>query len=492
MKPLKIVMISSECVPFAKTGGLADVVGALPLTLKKLGHESIVVMPLYSAINREKFKLRQVLAPFGVGMGNCEEWCAVYESDIAGFTTYFIEFHKFFDRFGYYHDAALDDYGDNASRFGFLCQAALQLCKALGFHPDIVHAHDWQAAAATAYVKDWYWYDPIIGKAATVLTIHNLSYQGVYPAYAVSYLGLGWEHFHAEKFESFGRLNLLKGGIASADIVSTVSPNYARETKTPELGCGLAPYLNNRGEDYWGILNGVDYDQWTPKTDKYLPAGYEATKLTGKAVCKKALQERFHLEVDATIPVVGVVSRFAAQKGLDQLAQVIEGITNDMRVQFVILGSGDKSLEGYYGDLPRRYPGRIGSWIGYDEALSHLIEAGSDYFVMPSIFEPCGLNQLYSLKYGTLPIVRATGGLDDSVEQYDEATGSGTGFKYWEASPSALYFTVGWAVSTWYDRPEHYRAMQQTAMAQDFSWEKSAAVYVQMYERAIAKKRGPH
>jgi len=487
MKPLKIVMISSECVPFAKTGGLADVVGALPITLKTLGHEAIVVMPLYSAIHRDRYQLRQVLAPFGVWMGNCQQWCAVYQSEAAGFTTYFIEFQRYYDRFGYYHDAQMGDYLDNAERFGFLCLAALQLCKALGFEADIVHAHDWQAAPAVAYLKTWYWNDPLLGKAAGVLTIHNLSYQGVYDAACLPYLGLGWENFQPDKFESFGKLNLLKGGIASADMVSTVSPTYARETRTPELGCGLAPYLNNRGDRYWGILNGVDYAQWTPATDKHLPAKYSAADLTGKAICKKTLQERFHLEQDPGIPLIGVVSRFVAQKGLDQLAQVIEGIVNDMRVQFAILGSGEKGLEDYYGDLPRRYPGRIGAWIGYDEALSHQIEAGADFFIMPSVFEPCGLNQLYSLKYGTLPIVRATGGLDDSVIQYDEASGTGTGFKYHEANPTAIYFCVGWAVSTWYDRPQHYKTLQKTAMDQDFSWERSAGTYLEMYQKALAR-----
>ena len=481
---MKIAMISSECVPFAKTGGLADVVGALPLALKKLGHEVLVIMPLYSAIPREKFQLRPCLAPFGVHMGNCQEWCAVHQSDVAGFTTYFIEFQKYFDRYGYYHDAQLNDYADNAQRFGFLCLAALQLCQALGFAPDIVHAHDWQAAPAMAYLKDWYFNDPILGGAAGVLTIHNLSYQGVYPADSLEYLGIGREHFHPDKYESYGRLNFLKAGITSADMVSTVSPNYARETKTSELGCGLAPYLNNRGEAYWGILNGVDYAQWTPASDKYLPAFFGPEDMSGKSRCKQALQERFQLDQNPNVPLIGVVSRFAAQKGLDQLAQVIEGIVGDMQVQFVVLGSGEKPLEAFYGDLPRRYPGRIGSWIGYDEGLSHLIEAGSDFFAMPSLFEPCGLNQLYSLKYATLPIVRATGGLDDTVQQYEEVSGKGTGFKYWDAQPSALYFTVGWAVSTWYDRPQHYQKMQQAAMAQDFSWQRSALTYVELYRRA--------
>lgn len=490
MNSLKVVMISSECVPFAKTGGLADVVGALPLALKALGHEAVVVMPLYSSIHREKFKLTRELAPFGVWMGNCQEWCAVYRSDAAGFPCYFVEFQKYFDRFGYYHDAQLNDYLDNPHRFGFLCHAALQLCQALNFVPDIVHAHDWQAAPALTFLKDWYPSDPILGRAAGVLTIHNLAYQGVYDAGAMDYLGIRPEHFHPDKYESHGKLNLLKGGIFSADVVSTVSPNYARETKTPEFGCGLAPYLNNRGSDYWGILNGVDYAQWSPETDNTLPANYGPADLSGKAACKKALQERFQLVQDPKVPVLGVVARFAAQKGLDQLAEIIEGIVNDMAVQFVVLGSGEKDLESYYGDLPRRYPGRVGTWIGYNDGLSHLIEAGSDFFVMPSLFEPCGLNQLYSLKYGTLPIVRATGGLDDSVEQYQEALGTGTGFKYRDANSTALYFCVGWAVSTWYDRPAHYKALQKAAMRQDFSWEKSAKTYVDLYRSALVRRRG--
>ncbi len=487
MKPLKILMVSSECVPFAKTGGLADVVGALPLALEKLGHQALVVLPLYSAIDREKFQLHEELSPFGVWMGNCQQWCAVYKSEVAGFATYFIEFEKYFGREGYYHDELLNDYVDNAERFGFLSLAALQLCKAIGFDPDIVHGHDWQGAVAVAAVRDWYHSDPVLGKAAGVLTIHNLAYQGLYDKSAVDYLGLGWQNFHSDRWESWGQLNLLKGGIVAAHWVNTVSPTYAVETKTPEFGCGLAPYLNNRGESYWGILNGVDYAQWTPETDKTLVATYGAKDLKGKALNKKALQARMNLESDPSIPLIGVVSRFAPQKGLDQLAEVIERIVTDMRVQFVVLGSGNKALEAFYGGISQRFPGKIGSSIGYDDSVSHLIEAGSDFFIMPSLFEPCGLNQLYSLKYGTLPIVRATGGLEDSVIQYDEVTGAGTGFKYYDANPTAIYYCVGWAVSTWYDRPKHYRKLQQAAMAQDYSWDRSARLYVEMYLKALGK-----
>ena len=488
---LKIVHIASECVPYAKTGGLADVVGALPVALHALGHDVIVIMPKYSSIDYARNGLRPFLSPLGVWMGDAEEWCSVHTAENGEVPIYFIESEKFFGREGLYSDSELNDYLDNPRRFAFLTRAALQLCHALDFSPDIVHVHDWQTALAPAYLKVWHWNDPLLGHAASVLTIHNISYQGVYPAAdCYDYIGLQWGNFTADKFEDHGKINFLKGGIVYADMVSTVSPNYARETLTPGLGNGLAPFLNNKGSNYVGILNGVDYSQWDPKRDRLIPARFSAKDLSGKAVCKRQLQQRFLLDLNPNVPVVGVVSRLVNQKGLDLLAQSIESIVSNMQVQFAILGAGDKSLEWFFGGLPARYPGRIGSFIGYNEEIAHWIEAGSDFFIMPSIFEPCGLNQIYSLKYGTLPIVRATGGLDDTVQQYDEGAGSGTGFKFWEASGQAIYFTVGWAVSTYFDRRAHIRQMIQTAMAQDYSWGKSAEEYARMYERAITNKRG--
>jgi starch synthase len=489
MKPgLKIAMIASECVPFAKTGGLADVVGALPQTLRALGHEVIVIMPRYASIDEQKYGLRPFLSPLGVWMGNAEEWCAVYTTANDGVPVYFIESHKYFDRPGLYHDANFNDYLDNPRRFGFLTRAGLQLCRDMGFAPDIVHAHDWHTALAPAYLKIWHWNDPVLGGAASMLTIHNVAYQGSYPADSYDYLGLQWSNFTPDKFEDHGRINFLKGGIQYADVVTTVSPTYANETRTPELGYGMAMYLTDRGADYIGILNGVDYSQWDPAIDHLIPARYWPEDLSGKDVCKRELQRRFGLDVNPGVPIVGVVSRLAEQKGLDLLAQAIESIIQNMQVQFVILGSGDKGLEAFYGQLPGRFPGRVGSYIGYSNELAHRIEAGSDFFIMPSIYEPCGLNQMYSLKYGTLPIVRATGGLEDSVEQYDEATGAGTGFKFWEPSPRAIYYAVGWAVSTYYDRQPHMQRMIQAAMVQNFSWERSAREYERAYQRAIANK----
>lgn len=484
----RIAMLSSECAPFAKTGGLADMVGALPKALKELGHDVIIILPKYASIDYVRYGLRPYLSPLGVWMGTEQEWCGVFATYLEDVPVYFIESHKYFDRWGLYHDHDFRDYQDNPRRFGFFTRAGLQLCRDMGFAPHIVHAHDWQTALAPAYLKIWHWNDPTLGSAASVLTLHNLAYQGVYSAEHYDYLGLQWGNFTSDKFEDYGRVNFLKGGIVYADVVNTVSPTYANETRTPGGGNGLAPYLNNKGDRYVGILNGADYDAWDPQHDSYLPATYSASDLRGKAVCKRALQQRLLLEEDPKIPVIGVVSRFVDQKGLDLLVGVIEEMVHSMRVQFAILGAGLKGLEAYFGELPARYPGRIGSFIGYNDELSHWIEAGSDFFLMPSRFEPCGLNQMYSLRYGTLPIVRATGGLDDTVIQYDEATGQGTGFKFWEISSRAIYYTVGWAVSTYYDRPHHMAQMIQQAMAQDFSWERSARAYEALYQRAIQVK----
>jgi starch synthase len=485
---MKIVMIAAECVPYVKTGGLADVVGSLPGVLRKMGHEVIVILPLYSMIDYPRHGLQPALSSMGVWMGNELEWCSVHQADMQGTPIYFIETNKYFARYGLYHDASFNDYLDNPQRFGLLTRAGLQFCTDINFKPDIVHAHDWHTALAPAFLKIWHWNDPFLGSAASVLTIHNLAYQGVYDKSSYEYLGLRWENFTPRKFEDHGKINFLKGGIVFADMVNTVSPTYASESRTPAGGYGLAPYLNDKGDNYWGILNGCDYEKWNPTLDTSIPARYSMDDLSGKAVCKQALQERMGLEVNPYVPLIGVVSRLVGQKGLDLLAQVMDRILSQMQVQFAILGSGEKDLETFYGQIPSRYPGRISSFIGYSDELSHWIEAGSDFFIMPSIYEPCGLNQMYSLKYGTLPIVRATGGLDDTVQQYDESSGTGTGFKFWEISGNAIYFTVGWAVSTYYDRPEHMKKMIRQAMQQDYSWEKSAAVYVALYDRAIEVK----
>jgi len=486
---MKIAFLASECVPYAKTGGLADVVGALPGALRELGHEVIIIMPLYRSVDRNKFNIKPFLSPIGVWMGEGQEWCSLHKTENPdGVPVYFIEYEKYFGRDGLYHDAEFNDYLDNPRRFAFLSRAGLQVCKDIDFKPDIVHVHDWHTALAAAYLKIWHWDDALLGSAASVLTIHNIGYQGKYPRTAYAYAGLQPWNFTPDKFEDYGGMNFLKGGIQYTDYVTTVSPKYADETRTPDGGQGMALYLNDKGGRYEGILNGVDYTAWNPAVDSLIPARYSPADMRGKATCKAAIQARMHLIQNPDIPLIGLVSRFADQKGLDLLAGSIENIVRDMQVQFAILGSGDRNLESYFGRLPQLYPGVIGSFIGYNNELSHWIEAGSDFFVMPSRYEPCGLNQIYSLKYGTLPIVRATGGLDDTVQQYDEITGAGTGFKFWEMSSHALYFAIGWAVSTYYDRPGHFRQMQAVGMEQDYSWGKSAQAYDGVYQAALAAK----
>ena len=489
---LRIAMIASECVPFAKTGGLAVVVGSLPAVLKARGHDVIVILPKYSDIRFDRYPIERFMGTMGVWMGgNALEWCSVFRHITpAGVPVFFIEYDTYFRRPGLYHDAAMNDFRDNPRRFAFFTRAALQLCRDMSFSPDIVHVHDWMTAPASAYLKVWHWNDSVLGRAASVLTIHNVAYQGIYGVENYDYLGLQWGNLTPDKFEDHGRINFLKGGIAFADVVNTVSPTYAREITTTGLSYGMAEPLNKKGAGFFGILNGVDYSEWNPETDRLIPATFSSDDRSNKAVCKRELQQRMNLDVDPGIPIIGVVSRFVDQKGLDLLAGVIERVVRDMRVQFVVLGSGDRELEAFFGPLPGRFPGRIGTYIGYSNELAHWIEAGSDFFVMPSRYEPCGLNQIYSLRYGTLPIVRATGGLDDTVENYDERTGTGTGFKFIDPETHALYYTIGWAVSTYYDRPHHMALMIGEAMRQDFSWERSADAYEAAFAMAIDRRNG--
>lgn len=487
---LNILMVASECVPFAKTGGLADVVGALPIALKKLGHDVKIIIPKYSFINAKKYNIKLFHSPMSVWMGNTEEWCSIDSTKIKeDIPVYLIEFNTYFDRDGLYHDKQFNDYLDNPKRFAFLSRAALQLCKDINYKPDIIHVNDWQTALIPAYLKVWHWDDPILGAAASILTIHNMAYQGVYPKEHYGYIGLQEVNFNSKKFEDHGQINFLKGGIYFADMVNTVSPSYADETRTPEGGYGLAMYLNDKSDNYIGILNGIDYNEWNPKIDKYIAANYTPSNMNGKKICKMDLQKRFNLEQKENIPIIGIVSRFASQKGLHLLAEIIENIVKDMKVQFAILGSGDNRLQTYYANLSQKYHGKIGSYIGFSNELAHIVEAGSDFFLMPSLYEPCGLNQIYSLKYGTLPIVRATGGLNDTVEQYNETTGNGTGFKFHEASAQAIYYTIGWAISTYYDRKEHIEKLIHNAMNKHYSWNDSAKEYLKAYRKAIRNKQ---
>ncbi len=489
-KNLKVLMVASECAPYAMTGGMGEVVGSLPPSLQKLGADIRIVMPKYSFINTSKYNIVPFLEPMGVWMGNTEEWCSVHKTSTEnGISVYFVEHNLFFDRKSLYHDKQFRDYLDNPKRFAFLSRAALQLCQEIHFSPDIVHANDWQTALLPAYLKIWHHGDSVLGNAASILTIHNLAYQGRYSKEHYDYAGMGRTNFTPDKFECHGAFNMLKGGIFYSDIVNTVSPGYARETLTPLGGFGLDPFLKNKGEAYTGILNGVDYNQWNPETDKLIPAHYKPNDLKGKSICKKFLQKKMHLNPEPDIPVIGIISRFTWQKGLDLLAACIKDILQNMKVQFAILGSGDNNLESFFGKLPGLHPGQAGSYIGYNNELAHLIEAGSDFFLMPSVYEPCGLNQIYSLKYGTVPIVRATGGLDDTVTQYNSETGEGTGFKFTDLNAQALYQAVLQAVEIYHKDKPLILKLIQNGMKQHYSWDHSAVQYMDLYRKAIQLRK---
>lgn len=484
---INILFISSEAVPYAKTGGLGDVSGALPSYLKGKGLNVKSFVPLYRGINRYKYQINRLFECSCVKMGNCEEFYSVYHTDKpSGSDFYFIDFNKYFDRSGIYNDSFSGDYRDNAYRFSFFVRAALQTSKDLGFRPDIIHVSDWQTAIACYYIKRLH--DDFFKDSKTVLTIHNIGYQGIYGADVLPYAGIDVADFNENAVESYGSVNFLKAGINFADKITTVSPSYAREILSDIGSNGLFKYLRNRSGDLIGILNGCDTEVWNPSKDAYIPFHYDVSCYEqGKAKNKSHLQDVFWLEKRADLPIFSFVARMTKQKGIDLLASVAEKIINTMSCQLIFVGSGDdKGVEWYLGGLPSKYPGRIGSFIGYSEERVHMVEAGSDFFIMPSIYEPCGLNQMYSQLYGTLPIVRATGGLDDTVDNYNEYAGEGTGFKFWDITGEALYNTIGWANSTYWDRPSDMRKMIERAMRKDFSWTKAADEYIKLYESMLS------
>ncbi len=481
MSRFRVVMVASEMAPFIKTGGLADVVGALPQALAARGNEVSVIMPKYSSINAP---MELFHSPMGVWMGGHQEWCSVYRSFYQGIPVYFIEHNNFFGRSGLYNDSNMNEYYDNPKRFSFLSRAALQLCIDKNYSPHIFHAHDWQSALIPAYLATYDWRGTSIEHSSALLTIHNMAYQGNFSQDFLRYIAIGPEYFTFDKFEEHNRLNFLKGGIYFSPVVNTVSPTYADEVRSG-MGHGLDVALRHKGWRFFGILNGVDYNVWSPEKDSLIPYNYSKENLDGKWMCKRALQEAFGLETDGYAPIIGVVGRFTEQKGYNILARTIEPLIYNSKVQFAMLGSGDKDLEGFYTYMAQKYPGRIGCHIGFSEQIAHFIEAGSDFFAMPSLFEPCGLNQIYSLRYGTLPIVRATGGLNDTVENYNPHKGTGTGFKFNDFTADALYGTIMWALRTYHTRAQHMQDLRWNAMNQWFGWDSSAAQYERAYEAAF-------
>jgi len=487
---MKILMVSSEAVPWAKTGGLADMVSALSIAVAEQDHDVKIVIPRYYSIDRSKLEL--LPDAMGVPMGNGEEWSAVYTTKLPGtkkdIQVYFIDHELFFGRDGIYGTPAEPDFLDNARRFMFFSKAAFQLCRKIGWFPDIVHAHDWPSAMAPVYLKFAERLTEEFANSASIMTIHNLGYQGIYNKDNFDYCGLGWDVFYKAGLEEWSMLNLLKAGLYSADKINTVSPNYAEETKTQAMGFRLDGVLRDRANDYSGILNGIDTDVWNPKKDKLLPKMYSVNDMSGKLEAKKELQKEFGFPIDESVPVIGMVTRLTDQKGVGELFGPTYGcvwsICQELKLQLVLIGTGDTWCEQEIKSLSSRLS-NFEARICYSEKLSHLIEAGSDFFLMPSRYEPCGLNQMYSLNYGTLPIVRKTGGFMDTVENYDEETGTGTGFMFDDLTPSSIHNTVAWAVDTWYKRPEHIKAMSLRGMKKDFTWKNSAKKYLTLYEEAL-------
>ena len=485
---MKILMVTAETVPFAKTGGLADMVSALAIQLTKMGHDVKIVMPRYYKIDRSKLTLLE--GPMAIAAGQSETWSAVYTTTMPGcdkLSVYFIDHEQCFGRDGIYGVPSETDFHDNPYRFAVLNHGAFQLCRKLNWSPDVIHCHDWSACLAPAILKHVCRYCGF-EKTASVLTIHNQGYQGQYSKESFTSLGIDWGLYYGAGFEHNGGINFLQAGVTTADMITTVSPTYAKEIQTPEGGFGMDGLLRVRSEVVRGILNGADLKEWSPEVDKKIPAKYSAKDMKGKAVCKEELQKKMGLEINPDIPVIGIVTRLADQKGIAEIFAPSYGsiyqICNDMKVQVVVLGSGEAWCENEIRKLQSKLP-NFRAYIGYDDALSHLIEAGSDFFLMPSKYEPCGLNQIYSMLYGTLPIVRKTGGLADTVDNYNQETGEGTGFVFEHLTPRAIYDTVGWAVWAYYNKKDHIKKMQQTGMKKTFGWDEAAKKYIEIYNEAI-------
>ena len=476
---MRIAFAASECVPFSKTGGLAVVVAALPRALVQLGHRVTVFLPRYRSPKLEKHV--RVIPSITVPFDDRYRFCSVLDGGVSdGVQFYFIDYPPYFDRDSLY-GTPLGDYHDNAERFALFSRATLEAAKVLGT-PDLFHCHDWQTALIPILLKTLYREDPAFKGVPSIFTIHNIGYQGIFPAEILPLLMLPWDLFTMTKLEFYGKVNFLKGAVTFADFVTTVSRRYAQEIQTAEYGFGLEGVLRARANTLVGILNGVDYGEWNPETDPHIAAHYTVEDLAGKKLCKQDLLAEFGLAPETRLPVVGIVSRFAAQKGFDLIYQVADRLVRE-QLALVILGSGDRDYEDMFRRLNKKYPQKLVVKIAYDNRLAHKIEAGSDLFLMPSHYEPCGLNQIYSLRYGTVPVVRATGGLDDTIEQFDPKTLRGTGFKFKEYTGDALLESVRTALGV-YGNQEAWPALMRNGMTQEYSWAVSAREYVKVYEKA--------
>ncbi len=491
---MDIVMVSAEALPFAKTGGLADVCGALPSKLAAMGHRCSVFLPGYGRALQSGHAIHDTNIGFVIDLAGKRMAARILKTTLSEGPVdfYFVDQPHYYDRPNLYGDEH-GDYADNCERFAFFGRSVVQAIDRLSLGVDIVHCHDWQAGLVPAYMQtrfgDYPWYD----RAASVMTIHNLAYQGRYWVHDMPLTGLDWQYFNAEQMEFYNNVCFLKTGIVFANMVTTVSPTYAREIQQPEFGCALDGVLRNLGDRLVGIVNGVDYQRWDPRCDTSLPQTYSHENWrTGKAAAKAALQRELNLPVEPNTPIIGLVGRLASQKGWDLVIPLMERWTEHRHLQWAVLGSGEARLQQGLVELSHRHPHRIGAKIEFSDRLAHLIEAGSDIFLMPSHYEPCGLNQLYSLRYGSVPVIHAVGGLVDTVTNVSSATladNSATGFAFHHYDVDSLAGCLDLAIDHFQREPEIWRRLVETGMKQDWSWGKSAEHYVSVFERALSLRR---
>ncbi len=487
---MKILFASSEAVPFAKTGGLADVCGALPSALAKLGHQTSLIMPAYRHVFDAGLKIEPLGVDLDIAVGRKQILGQLLKTTLpSGVPVYFVDQPVYFDRDNLYGEG-VQDYRDNCERFVFFSRAVMEAVKLLKLDVDLLHVHDWQTSLVPAYLKIEYRNTPGFEKIATLLTIHNISYQGTFWHWDMVLTGLDWKYFNWRQLEFFGNLNLLKTGLVFADSLNTVSPRYAEEIKTAPLGCGLEGVLQHRRAVLSGILNGVDYEQWNPAVDKHLVTQYGVDDVrAGKAANKAALLNELNLPPDPAGPLIAFVGRLVEQKGIDLLIGAMQEWMLTSRAQWVILGTGDTKYQEQLLTLAQRHPQKVAVRLQFSDALAHRIEAAADIFAMPSRFEPCGLSQMYSLKYGTPPVVRATGGLADTIVDTTEETlsaGTANGFTFHEPAPHALSAALKRAASC-YARSDAWLKLITSGMNEDWSWTRSAKQYVALYESTIAR-----
>lgn len=487
---MKILIAAFECVPFVKVGGLADVAGSLPKNLRKLGEDARVILPLHKAIDRRAFRLADTGKRFIVPVGGSYVQCGLWETKRGGVTFYFIENDGFFGRDSVYRTPD-GDYPDNDRRFILFSRAVLEACKAAGFKPDVIHANDAQAALLPAYLKTLYRIDSFFAETASLFTVHNIAYQCLYPRETMSAAGFSMDDFTAEKFEYYGQMNFLKAGVVYADSISTVSPTYAGEILySEEHGRGMSGILQTRKEDIAGVLNGIDTVEWDPGKDRIIKKKYSIKKpkeiQSAKAECKTELQKITCLPED-NVPLFGMVSRLDPIKGFDLLEETMPRLM-DMPLQLVILGLGDRAFEEKLEAFHKKYRGKFSFRHGFDNELAHRIYAGADFFLMPSRSEPCGLSQMIAMRYGTVPVVHWTGGLADSVEQFEPTSDKGAGFLFREYVPSALLNSVMAAVETYYRGPDYFKTLVLNCIKKDFSWDRPAKKYVKIYGTVCSRK----